>query len=206
MAEYYKGTGGVRDLLESSFIKANQKVFAESQKEGLHGMGTTLTSVVLRSNKMYFAHVGDSRGYLIRGNEIRQFTEDHSYVQSLVAAGIITEDEARLHPERNKITRAIGTNENVKADLSGIPEILKSGDYLLLCSDGLHGVVDKKEILNIFVTFREPDLICGKLIETANDRGGPDNITALIARIGSQPGRLDKFRRFLELSKKPEHA
>lgn len=204
LSEYYKDPRGIPDSLESSFIKANQGVFDKSKDENFHGMGTTLTSVVLKSNEMYFAHVGDSRGYLIRDNEIQQFTEDHSYVQSLIKAGVITEDEARTHPERNKITRAIGINEKLKVDVSETPRILKTGDYLLLCSDGLHGVVLEDEILNTFMTFKEPDLICRKLIEMANDQGGPDNITALIVKIDRKPGFLDKIKNFFKFSEKPE--
>jgi len=192
LSEYYKDPGGIQDSLESSFIRANQEVLDKSTDD-LRGMGTTLTTVVLKSNEMYFAHVGDSRGYLIRDNEIQQFTEDHSYVQSLVNAGVITKDEARTHPERNKITRAIGINDNLRVDLSASPRILEDGDYVLLCSDGLHGVVPEDEILNTFMTFKEPDLICRKLIEMANDRGGPDNITVLIASIDCKPGILDRF-------------
>ena len=204
MSEYYKGPGGIIDSLENAVIQANHDVFTEGKKDELRGMGTTLTTVVLRSNEMYFAHVGDSRGYLIRDNEIQQFTEDHSYVQSLIKAGVITEDEAHTHPERNKITRAIGINEDVKVDLSKNPKILKDGDYLLLCSDGLHGVVPEDEILNTFMTFKDPDLICRKLIEMANDQGGPDNITTLIARIDRKPDFLDRIKNLFKLSKKPK--
>ncbi len=132
---------------------------------------------------MYYANVGDSRGYLIEKNSITQFTEDHSFVASLVKAGAITEEEAMTHPEKNVITRAVGIEDDLKVDVSETPITLKKGQYVLLCCDGLHSVVRDKEILEIVNKFKKPGYICEKLVEKANEQGGPDNITALAVKI-----------------------
>ena len=146
-------------------------------------MGTTLTAVVLQDDKMYYAHVGDSRGYLIHKETITQFTEDHSLVASLVKAGHITKEQAAAHPDKNIITRAIGLESDVHVDVPRKHQTLKKDQYVLLCCDGLHGVVSDEAILSTVHEFQAPDIICSKLIELANKNGGPDNITVLIARV-----------------------
>jgi protein phosphatase len=185
--EYYKAwLGSIPESLVKAFHKANEEVIARSQNNiDLDGMGTTLTAVVFQKEKMYYAHVGDSRGYVIFENHISQFTEDHSYVASLVKAGVITEEEALTHPEKNIITRAIGINPELKVDTSQKHQKIKNDQYILLCCDGLHGVVSNEEIVSVFHEYRVPDVICEKLIEKANEHGGPDNITAMVARIES---------------------
>ncbi|MEA3428491.1 MAG: serine/threonine-protein phosphatase, partial [Thermodesulfobacteriota bacterium] len=145
--------------------------------------GTTMTAVVVVNNKMYYAHVGDSRGYIISGNKISQFTQDHSYVYNLVRAGIISEEKALTHPQRNVITRAIGISSDLEVDVSQHYQILKKGECVLLCSDGLFNVVSDQEILNVVSTIQTPAESCNKLLEIANARGGPDNITVLAARM-----------------------
>lgn len=184
VAEYYRDkSSNITKSLKNAFLKANHDVYYKAKNSDLSRMGTTLTAVVLKRDKMYYAHVGDSRGYLICDKEILQFTEDHSHVASLVRAGVISEEEAKTHPERNKITRAIGVHQDVVVDVSDSPKRIKEGDCLLLCSDGLHGVISKEKILNTILIYKEPSVVCKKLVEMANEQGGPDNITVLIARI-----------------------
>ena len=187
MEEYYKDwLNSIPKSLVKAFQKANEEVIAQSQNNiDWEGMGTTLTAVVFRKDKMYYAHVGDSRGYVIFEDRISQFTKDHSYVAGLVKAGVITEEEARTHPERNVITRAIGIDPELKVDASQKHQKIKNDQYILLCCDGLHGVVSNEEMVNVVHEYRVPDVICEKLIEKANEHGGPDNITAMVARIDS---------------------
>ena len=183
--EYYKDTShSILESLEKAFFRANEQVLARGDNDiDLKGMASTLTAVVLKGDRMYHAHIGDSRGYIIDGNGIWQFTEDHSFVASLVKAGHITEEEALTHPEKNVITRAIGLESEIKVDVSGRHEKVKKGQYILLCCDGLHGLVTNDEILKTVHQYQEPDTICKELVEMANRHGGTDNITVLIARV-----------------------
>lgn len=194
MEEYYKDIDhNILDSLNKAFLKANEEVRVKGeQDEALSGMGTTLTAVVLKKDRMYYAHVGDSRGYIIYKNRIWQFTDDHSLVAGLVKAGYINEEEAATHPDRNIITRAIGIKSDLKVDLSRIDKKTENGQYILLCCDGLHGVVSNEEMLNTTYKHQEPETVCERLVEKANEQGGPDNITVLIARIEGS-GFLSRF-------------
>jgi protein phosphatase len=187
MEEYYKDYyGGILESLEKAFLKANDKITATGQENiELKGLGSTMTAVVFQGEKIYYAHVGDSRGYTIYDNKISQFTEDHSYVASLVKAGVITEEEAETHPEKNIITRAIGIGPDLKVDVAMINQNVKKGQYVLLCCDGLHGLVPNEEISNAVYEYKKPDVICERLINKANENGGPDNITVMVARVDS---------------------
>ena len=171
-------------ILEKGFWEANRILFEKSAEllSG-KGMGTTLVAAFLKGSRLQFAHVGDSRGYLISSAGISRFTEDHSYVASLVKAGVITPEEAEGHPESNVLTRAIGLKETVSVDTSRRPIPVKKGDYVLLCCDGLWGVVPDDKILACVRKEPEPSRISEKLVKQAIDNGGPDNITVLTARI-----------------------
>lgn len=174
----------VVNTLQRGFIEANRIIFEKSAEMlTAKGMGTTLVAAFLKGGKLQFAHVGDSRGYLINSAGITQFTEDHSYVASLVKAGVIKPEEAEDHPESNVITRAIGLQETVTVDTSPQPLAIKKGDYVLLCCDGLWGVVPDEEILACVREIGEPAAISENLVQQAIDNGGPDNITVLTARI-----------------------
>ena len=174
----------VVNTLQRGFVEANRIIFEKSAAMATaKGMGTTLVAVHLKGAKLQFAHVGDSRGYLINSAGITQFTEDHSYVASLVKAGVIKPEEAEGHPESNVITRAVGLQETVTVDTSQQPLAIKKGDYVLLCCDGLWGVVPDEEILACVRQAGEPSAISKNLVRQAIDNGGPDNITVLIARI-----------------------
>lgn len=198
LQEYYRmHSPDVPESLEAAFRIANEKVHATGQSdEKFKGMGSTLTAVVIRKGRMYFAHVGDSRGYLIDDSRISQFTEDHSYVASLVKAGAIRPEEAKHHPEGNIITRAIGIKPEIEVDVADEPIALKQDQYILLCCDGLWGQIPDTEIHDTIRQYREPDDICEKLVEKANDSGGPDNITVVVVRIDhvqKMAGLVDRF-------------
>jgi len=185
METYYNDVSdNVAESLTNAFLKANKQVIDKGAEHfETARMGSTLTAVVITKNKMYYSHVGDSRGYLIYGNDITQFTEDHSYVTSLVKAGVITAEEAETHPDRHVITKAIGLSDELAVDAHRIDRQIEKNMYILLCCDGLHGVVSDEDIVNTLNAYREPDVVAEKLVDKANDNGGPDNITVMIARI-----------------------
>ncbi len=152
-----------------------------SQRELAYtGMGTTVVLVLFAGQQAYVAHVGDSRLYLLRRGRFSQVTTDHSRVQELVDHGLITSDEARVHPERNVITRAVGTRMDVNVDLLTLP--VEPGDRLLLCSDGLTTVCEDDEIADVVFRFPPCEAV-ERLIQMANAAGGYDNITAVIAEV-----------------------
>ena len=142
-----------------------------------YGMGTTLVGGVYHEGQVLLANIGDSRAYFYDGESLSRVTRDHSFVEELVQKGEITEEQARSHPRKNIITRALGPDRRPQPDL--YPLTLEKGQKLLLCSDGLSGMVEDKEIERI-LRETEDDKICEKLIETANENGGTDNITVLI--------------------------
>ncbi len=141
------------------------------------GMGTTLVGGLYHEGQVLLANIGDSRAYLCDGEGLKRLTRDHSFVEELVQMGEITEEQARSHPRRNIITRALGPERRPQPDL--YPFTMEKGQKLLLCSDGLSGMVEDKEIEAI-LRDTEEDRICEKLIEKANENGGTDNITVLV--------------------------
>lgn len=161
---------------------ANGRVIeAMKQDARLRGMGTTIVASLLDGEMLSLAHVGDSRAYLIRNGEMARVTNDHSWVYEQVQAGMISEEEAERHPFRNVITRALGGAATVMPDAREVD--LRAGDAVLLCSDGLTGMVPETEILRIVVEAPDAATACRRLIDTANQRGGNDNITAVLVRI-----------------------
>jgi serine/threonine protein phosphatase PrpC len=148
----------------------------------LQGMGTTCTALALAGGFLYYAHVGDSRLYLVRRGQITQLTRDHSYVSRLVESGVISREEAETHPQRNILTAAMGTGADLVTDSPGRPEPLQPGDVLVLSSDGLWGQVRDPEILQA-VESKDPEAAGRDLIQLARERGGPDNITVEILRL-----------------------
>ncbi len=153
-----------------------------SAHPALRGMGTTCTAAAVVQDALYFVHVGDTRLYLIRDHQISQITRDHSYVGRLVEAGMISRQEAETHPQRNILTAALGTNPDLIMDSPGHPELLRADDALVICSDGLWGLVHDAEILTAVEKQSAAD--AGReLIELARKRGGPDNITLSIMRL-----------------------
>jgi protein phosphatase len=148
------------------------------------GMGTTCTAAVLRDGELYYGHVGDSRLYLLRDGSISRLTRDHSLVNRLVEQGLITPEEAAVHPDRNILTAALGMESDVPIDLPETYIPLCPADILLLSTDGLHGLVNDNELLNV-ASYYAPRDACHALTEIAKHRGGPDNITLQIIRIES---------------------
>ena len=145
-------------------------------------MGTTLTALVIRDRDAFLAHVGDSRAFLVRGRQIRQLTEDHSLVAELVRDGVLSSAEAEHHPNAHVILRALGIAEHVTVEAQG-PLPLRSGDTLVLCTDGLTRQVRPHEIRRL-AQIRPPSRACERLVSLANERGGPDNITLQLIRFG----------------------
>jgi protein phosphatase len=165
------------DALSEAAVAANAEVSRRSRTEPeLEGMGTTLTAVLVDGDDAHLVHVGDSRAYLLREGVLVQLTDDHTLVQALIDQGRITRDEASEHPHRSVITRASGVGSDVEVDRVSIT--LADGDVLLLCSDGLTGVVDDDEIAAI-ITEHGAHAAVDELIARANAAGGPDNITVL---------------------------
>ena len=160
---------------------ANQMIHAHSKDHPeVRGMGTTVTAAGVFGSDLYLCQVGDSRGYLIRHGVAIQLTKDQSLMQRLVDAGELTEEEAEQSERKNIILQALGPDAKVKVDLTY--QSLQRGDVLVICSDGLSGQVKREEIAELVSTTPDLSALCGKLIDLANSRGGPDNITAVVAR------------------------
>ena len=157
---------------------ANQQIHAQAQADpSKSGMGTTLVAAIILGRKVYVANVGDSRAYLINKNSITQITEDHSWVEEQVRAGLLTPEQAKRHPQRNLVTRALGSKPSVEVDL--FEGVVSTGDTILLCSDGLTGRVEDHEIATIVRDY-PPHEAVQLLVAAANERGGTDNITVLV--------------------------
>ena len=168
------------EALKAVVERANQLILSEAHGES-QGMGTTLTLAAIQSSRLHLAHVGDSRAYLLRKGVLRQLTQDHSWVAEEIRAGRITTEEGETHPRRNLLTRALGAEESVVVDIDSLT--LKDGDRILLCSDGLHGVVSDDDIQATINEKSEPQAACDALVSLANKQGGPDNVTVVVVRI-----------------------
>ncbi len=170
--------------LSRAFREANKTIIEESVADSsLFGMGTTCTALALYRGHAYFAHVGDSRAYMLRAQRLTQITNDHSIVGEMVRSGILSDEDARNHPKRNVITKSLGAQDDVAADMPAAIEI-EAGDMFLLCSDGLTGYLSDPDIADI-MSNSTPAEACKKLIKLANDAGGRDNITAVIVTVKS---------------------
>ncbi len=170
----------ISTLLDNAIEKANIDVFNKSNTDKeLRGMGTTLVAAVVIQNKVYILNVGDSRCYILKNDKIRRITRDHSAVQELVDHGMLTETQARNHPNKNIITRALGVERNVEYDL--FIEEVDDGDFILLCTDGVTNYVDDLEIP--FEIIKNPETVPQRLIDLANSRGGADNSTVVIINV-----------------------
>jgi protein phosphatase len=173
------------EKLRCSVAAANREIRTTVQaRPELSGMGTTLVSLLAVDGRVALAHVGDSRAYLIRGGRIRQLTDDHSVVGELVRRREITQTDARAHPHRHVLTRAVGVRREVAPDLAELSS--HPGDVFVLCSDGLTGLVQDEEIASAVSANPDLDAVCESLVDLANDRGGEDNITVVIVRYEKQ--------------------
>lgn len=189
LAEYYRDPAlGPAESLASAVARASEAVGRRAQEPGRQGMGTTLVAAAVFGDMLYLANVGDSRAYLIRGREIRQLTQDHSWVQEQRRAGVLTAEEARNHPYSNVITRYLGKAQ-VRPD--SFQEMLHGGDVVVLCSDGLWGVVSDEEMRQAAQGLA-PQRAAEALVELAKRRGAGDNISAVVLRVGSSALRLPR--------------
>jgi len=172
---FEQGSGTLAEQVE----QANRAVFDRSQKDrSVSGMGTTLTAALIDGGRVHLAHVGDSRAYLFRAGELSLLTEDHTLVHKMVVEGEITEEEAETHPHRSILTRALGVDAAVQVDESDVE--VAGGDRILLCSDGLTGMVSDEQIREILGRNPDPQPAVDELVKEANRAGGIDNITAVI--------------------------
>jgi PPM family protein phosphatase len=177
---YYQRDEGIEECLFFAFTNANRQIYNEAQKNITRkGMGTTCTAVVICEQTIYYAHVGDSRLYHLHNGKLKQLSEDHTYVQELVKKGVITPQQADSHPERNVLTRAMGTQNRVEIDVDVISNKFNEGDRLLLCSDGLYDYFNQNEIEQILLE-KPLKEAAYQLTGLAKERGGHDNITVVI--------------------------
>jgi protein phosphatase len=168
-------------VLQTAVEAANSAIYEKAAENmNLSGMGTTVSMIFLDGGKVYWAHVGDSRIYLMRGGALRQITKDHSLVERLLDSGSITEEEARVHPRRNVLTRAVGVSKEIAVDTGA--EEAKIGDRWLLCTDGLTNMVPDEKIKEIIIK-ESCDEALDALFAAALKSGGLDNITAVLVDI-----------------------
>ena len=166
-------------LLRKAIGSANKTVFATSKADRIYeSMGTTLVAALIENQKVFVANVGDSRCYIISKNKMEQVSVDHSFVQELVDKGMLTRAEAKHHPDRNLITRAIGSDKHVAVDV--FCKDFNAGDRILLASDGLTSMIEENEIEQIMLSGDDPKVIVNTLVEKANEAGGKDNVTVVV--------------------------
>ena len=164
---------------------ANQQIYGYAREHPeVRGMGTTVTAAGVFGEQLYLTQIGDSRGYLVRNGSAIQLTRDQSLMQRLVDAGELTQEEAEQSERRNIILQALGPDPRVKVDLSH--QVLRRGDTLLICSDGLSGLVKREEFADMVAAHADLPSLCTSLIDLANERGGPDNITVVAARFDGE--------------------
>ncbi len=180
-------------ILDDAAKDANREVYEKSQSSpDYQGMGTTLVAALFVDDIAYVINIGDSRMYLISDNTITQITHDHSYVQHLIDSGTLSAEDARNHPFRNRITRAVGVSEEIECDIFSVELASLEVGYLLLCSDGLSGVLLPEDIYALVSSDLDIDVVLDteseladkteRLIAAANEAGGPDNITAVLIK------------------------
>lgn len=170
----------IREIMHTAIRIANTKIFKEAvADDDLKGMGTTVVVSLLIDNVLYTASVGDSREYIFSHGQLKQITSDHSLVANLLSRGIISPQEAKVHPQKNVITRAVGSEDEVIIDC--FVTKLNAGDQILICSDGLHTMVTDEEITSAILS-NDSDL-AAKLVSCANERGGRDNISVITVKL-----------------------
>jgi len=171
----------IERILIEAVGSANRRVYEMgTHYEEYAGMGTTLTSVFEFHGRLLIGQIGDSRAYLLRRNQIRQLTRDQSLIGQMVSDGEMTEEQGRRHPERNILLQALGVRPTVELALKSVA--LQHGDVILLCSDGLHGQMSTQEIFDVVAGSSGPGIACLALVDLANERGGPDNITSVLVQ------------------------
>lgn len=195
----------IRTSIEESLIIANQNIINRSKEDFQYDkMGTTSCILVLKENKAWYAHIGDSRIYLFskRKKTLTQITKDHSLTQSLLDEGIIKEEDALNHPSKHIIIKVLGIKDNVKPDICKNPIIPSNGDIFLLCTDGLHGEISDKEIESILREKINLEQKSEKLLHAALNSGGHDNITFQLVKIKKELGIVKYLRLIAQKAKK----
>lgn len=186
LSEYFSSGKGLDlpsiERLSSAIRGANLEVIRKGEAEKrYHGMGTTIVALLIDGKMAIIGHVGDSRGYLIREWNIKQLTYDHSLVNQYVRDGLITQEEARGHPLKHILTNALGISGDLAVDVQEI--WVEHGDIFLLCSDGLTNMLEDEDILStVLASGGDPSIICNRLVDLANQRGGEDNISVIVIR------------------------
>jgi PPM family protein phosphatase len=188
-ATYYRESrGSTADAVENAIAKANAAIFENAEQDHTRaGMGCTIVVMVIQGSSLTVGHVGDSRGYLIRSGQARQITRDHSWVAMQVEEGVLTPEQAEHHPNRSLLMRALGRQPSVEVEIG--QHQLQSGDVLLLCSDGLTGVVNDAEI-GEYASRYAPQAAADQLVNLANSRGAPDNVTVVTAAMSAAPAGM----------------
>jgi len=192
-----------RSIILGDCVKfSNNAVFEASQRNSKNkNMGTTLVAALWLDDKLAVAHVGDSRLYQFRNNELTQITTDHSFVQEQIDKGLIKPEDAEKSDMKNLLTRSIGIEDDVQVDITEI--LIQPDDFILLCSDGLTKMLDNSQIATVFNTETDPNTIVSRLIEEANNKGGQDNVTAVVAKVEGNPAHWRTFKdRFKSIFKK----
>ena len=206
--EYFNyKNGSVEKNLEKVLTLANKTIFEKaSSQKAYQGMGTTCTVLVVIDHAVYYAHVGDSRAYIQKGDSIMQITEDHTYVQQLVNSGDITAEEAATHPKRNILTNAMGTKPELRVDTGKSKFEFENNDRLLLCSDGLYDYLNDNELKEIlYNNGLKP--AADMMVQQAKARGGHDNITVVLAeKTGAETETDLKLTRDVDLPKMTRDA
>lgn len=178
-----EGVEALQETLAEAVREANRTVHAAARKDpDKAGMGTTLTATAVYGKQLVLAHVGDSRAYFLRDGDLWQLTTDHTAAQEAVDAGYLTAEQAAQRPERHMLARAVGLDSEVTVDTPPA-EVLRSGDRLLLCSDGLIDPVPDEAIAAILKDHPDPRQACDALVQAALDGGGPDNVTVVVVRV-----------------------
>ena len=180
-----KFTSEIEPSLNTLLQEVNSSVALAGRDGDTQGMGTTCTLAIIVGERLYYAHVGDSRAYLFRDRKLTQIRNDHSWVEEMVRAGIISKEVARTHPSRNMVTRAIGLDDTVVVDTGS--RTLRLGDYVIICSDGLNSMLADEDIRTI-VEQSALERVCADLIEAANQAGGHDNISVTVAYLRAGNG------------------
>ncbi len=166
-------------FLEEGIQNANSDILDHVAKNPQsHGMGTTAVCAIVKDNEVHLANIGDSRAYVVSAEEIRRVTKDHSYVQALVDEGKITEEQAQTHPKKNVITQAIGASSTAEPDTMRLT--LAEDEHLLLCCDGVIAHLSDNDIRKAVVKYADPQEACRQIVDTANKRGGTDNISVVL--------------------------
>lgn len=171
--------------IEAAVREGNEAILQHAREHPeCSGMGTTLVAAVFQGPRVQLVNIGDSRAYHIAEQKIERVTRDHSFVEALVEKGSLTAEEARRHPQKNLITRALGTSQTVKADIYNLT--MQEGDYILLCSDGLSNELQEEEILKELQKDRSLEVSSKNLLDTVLNRGAPDNVTILLFHLAAK--------------------